>query len=98
MAGALKVTRQAAWHRYKEMAEPTEGAGVRAGYLTADEIWTTLVNGMQAGRWYELSELYDLVLPKCSLSEADQDADAPGASSPKWRRNVRNVLQRRKTT
>lgn len=69
-----------------------------AGYLTADEIWMALAGGMQPGRRYDLGELYEVVLARCVLSDADLESDAPGSFSPRWQRNVRNVLQRRKST
>jgi len=60
-------------------------------------IWSVLVNRMESGRWYELSELYTLIEHHVELLPDDYDADAPRSVSPRWQRNVRNVLQRRKT-
>ena len=98
IANALGVTRQAAWHRYRGIDEVADRTGGKMAYLTADEIWNALATGMAPGRHYELAELYDLVLARCTLHDADLEPDAPGSSSPRWQRNVRNVLQRRKTT
>ena len=98
IANALGVSRQAAWHRYRGVDAVAGRTGGQMGYLTADDIWTALVTGMKPGRRYELTEIYDLVLAKCTLHDADLEPDAPGSSSPRWQRNVRNVLQRRKTT
>jgi hypothetical protein len=97
IADALGVTRQAAWQRYQGETRMVSSKPA-TDYLTADDIWTALASGMHPGHRYELADLYDLVLSRRSLSDADLEPDARGSSSPRWQRNVRNVLQRRKTT
>lgn len=69
-----------------------------SGYTTSQAIWDVLSQRMQAGRWYELADLYSLVERYAGLRDGDFGADAPGSSSLRWQRNVRNVLQRRKTS
>jgi len=51
---------------------------------------------MPRGQWVRLADLYSLVEQYRQLDDEDWDVDAPGSSSPRWQRNVRNVLQRRK--
>jgi len=65
-------------------------------HTTSEEIWSVLVSRMKRGTWYKLSELYDLVESHLTLVPGDFDSDAPGSAAPRWQRNVRNVLQRRK--
>jgi len=66
-------------------------------YLHSDEIWSALTSGMTVGRWYDLQELYVVVAERAVLSPADLDPAAAGSQSLRWHRNVRNVLQRRKS-
>jgi len=66
-------------------------------HTTADEIWNVLVSRMKPGTWYHLEKLYEFVSEGVVLTKGDHEPDAPGSESPRWRRNVRNVLQRRKT-
>lgn len=65
-------------------------------HLSSEEIWSILVGHMDAGRWYDLQQLYGIVVMTVGLRSGDLEPDAPGSSSPGWQRNVRNVLQRRK--
>ncbi len=99
VAGALGVTRQAAWQRYRSgEEEKRRDSATDSEFLRADDIWSVLVRRMRNARWYELQEIYNLVSTTATLSGADLEPEAPGSNSPRWQRNVRNVLQRRKTT
>jgi len=40
--------------------------------------------------------IYDIVLGRLKIDDEDLEPQAPGQATPKWKRNVRNVLQRRK--
>jgi hypothetical protein len=60
------------------------------------EIWEVMKKHMSRGKSYTLKEIYDLVEGHCDLKIADFDPQAPGSSIPKWKRNVRNVLQKKK--
>ena len=64
--------------------------------LHSDDIWTALAEHLPRGEWVQLSDIYNLVERQTVLDDEDWDVDAPGSSSPRWQRNVRNVLQRRK--
>ena len=62
----------------------------------AFEISDAIDKYMRTGRSYHLDQLYSFVECECSLDREDFDPQAPGSSIPKWKRDVRNVLQRRK--
>jgi hypothetical protein len=96
VARALGVTRQAAWQRFRS-TDDTSKAATSGDILRSDQIWSILVRHMIADRWYELGELYALVEANAVITAADCEPDAPRSTSPRWQRNVRNVLQRRKT-
>lgn len=97
IATALGVTRQAAWQRYRTAEEEDRRAMTGGNFLRADEIWAILVRRMVPMRWYDLREIYALVATDARISDADLEPDAPGSNSPRWQRNIRNVLQRRKS-
>ena len=50
------------------------------------------------GRWVELGEIYRIVESNLSLDREDFEWQSPSSDIPKWKRNVRNVLQHRKRT
>ena len=97
IAGALGVTRQAAWQRYRSDEEDERRAMSAGNFLRADQIWAILVRRMVPMRWYDLREIYALVATDTEISDEDLEPDAPGSNSPRWQRNIRNVLQRRKS-
>jgi hypothetical protein len=80
----------------REAPDMTTTTDLDSEYLRSGEIWSCLVAHMEADRWYRLSELYDLVQTRLTIRAADLEPEAPGSRSPRWRRNVRNVLQGRK--
>lgn len=43
-----------------------------------------------------LDEIYNLIAKYANLDEEDYEWQSPNSSIPKWKRNVRNVLQKRK--
>lgn len=94
IATRLGVSRQAAWQRFHTGLEDLQGTGE---FLRADEIWSILTRRMRRGRWHELADLYAMVEAGATLTPSDLEPDAPNSNSPRWQRNVRNVLQRRKT-
>lgn len=93
IAARLGVTRQAAWQRFHTEVDLAPRID---DFLHADEIWSILADRMQPGSWHELPELYAMVESRATLTPADLEPDAPRSNSPRWQRNVRNVLQRRK--
>lgn len=75
---------------------PAEVPAGDGGYLTAPQIWAALQAGMVPGRTYRLAELYDLVASTCQLGPGDLEPESARTKGPRWQRNVRNVLHRRK--
>jgi hypothetical protein len=65
---------------------------------TLPEIWKCLIDTMPKGRWHTLYEIYGLVEAHISLDKEDFEWQSPTSDIPKWKRNVRNVLQYRKKT
>jgi hypothetical protein len=62
----------------------------------SDEIWMAIQRSLSAERWTRLSALYAAIERILQLDAEDFEPEAPGSSIPKWKRNVRNVLQQRK--
>jgi len=60
------------------------------------EIWDLLQTYMPRGQWVSLEQIYNLVERTWTLDNEDMEPQAPGSDIPKWKRNVRNVLQYRK--
>jgi hypothetical protein len=65
-----------------------------AAILRQEEIRRLLRDRMTPGAWIPLENIYDLVEANAVLSPADREPAADGSSDPRWRRNVRNLLQR----
>lgn len=51
---------------------------------------------MPRHKWIPLVDIYALVQGRLKLDREDQDPQAPNSTIPKWKRNVRNVLQYQK--
>ena len=66
--------------------------------ITLSKIWAILIMNMPGGEWLSLTEIYSLVKRFGNLDDEDYEPQAPGSDIPKWKRNVRNVLQYRKKT
>jgi len=64
--------------------------------IHADEIWEILEYRAPKGQWVELTEIYQIIQEEGKLSEDDWFPSAPENTQPKWKRNVRNVLQKQK--
>jgi hypothetical protein len=64
--------------------------------IKADMIWRIIDRHMRRDAWLDLEDIYRLVTQHGHLDREDNDSDAPGSGNPKWKRNVRNVLQRQK--
>jgi len=61
-----------------------------------DEIWDCIKKCMPRRRWVKLRDIYILVNEELRLDREDLEPEAPSSRIPKWKRNVRNVLQLRK--
>jgi hypothetical protein len=53
---------------------------------------------MPRGHWVSLEEIYQVVEKHWNLDAEDFHPQSPTSDIPKWKRNVRNVLQYRKST
>jgi len=62
------------------------------------EIWDCIRARLPRGQWVALDVIYGLVEAHLALDREDFEPQAPGSDVPKWKRNVRNVLQYRKKT
>jgi len=50
------------------------------------------------GVWISLADIYRIIEDNLSLDKEDYEWQSPTSDVPKWKRNVRNVLQYRKRT
>ena len=62
------------------------------------EIWDIIRRYLPNHRYMSLQEVYQVVERHANLDQEDYEAQSPGSDVPKWKRNVRNVLQYRKKT
>jgi hypothetical protein len=61
------------------------------------EIWELIASELPRDEWIPLQSIYTLVESKIRLKPDDLLPSAPKGDEPKWMRNVRNVLQSKKT-
>lgn len=62
------------------------------------EIWKCIKERLPRRRWIPLVDIYSLVKDELVLDREDHEPQSPKSLVPKWKRNVRNVLQYRKVT
>jgi hypothetical protein len=62
------------------------------------EIWQCISSRIPRGKWIVLDDIYSLVASTVALDSEDHLPQSPSSEIPKWKRNVRNVLQYRKGT
>ena len=62
------------------------------------EIWDCIINNLPRGKWIALNEIYRCIKDNIKLDKDDYEWQSPSSDIPKWKRNIRNVLQYRKTT
>lgn len=62
------------------------------------EIWDIIRRRIPRGRWVSLEEIYQIVKRYGNFDAEDFEPQSPTSDIPKWKRNVRNVLQYRKKT
>ena len=60
------------------------------------EIWNIVLTHMPKGRSTSLDDIYQMVKRYGNLDAEDFEPQSPTSDIPKWKRNVRNVLQYRK--
>ena len=61
-------------------------------------IWEIIDSELNRDVWVPIQDIYALIEANVRLTKDDFLPAAPSTKSPKWERNVRNVLQRRKTS
>jgi hypothetical protein len=77
--------------------QPSSPVGASAGgFLRQEEIGAILHARMPRAGWVPLQDVYEVVASHSPLTTADLEPEAPGAASPRWKRNVRNYLQAHK--
>jgi len=60
------------------------------------EIWDIVQTRIPRGQWVSLNEIYQTVTQYGNLDDENFEPQSPSSDLPKWKRNVRNVLQYRK--
>jgi hypothetical protein len=55
-------------------------------------------NNIPKREWMSLQDIYRIIEEKMTLDREDYEWQSPTSTVPKWKRNVRNVLQYRKKT
>ena len=81
--------------------QESHGGLVKRGgmMLNQQRVRQILYGGMTAGAWSPLARLYELIVEiPGALDLEDYEPSTPEGDEPKWRRNVRNVLQKDKET
>ena len=66
--------------------------------LRLPEIWDVIRKNLSKEKWTSLEEIYRIIERNTNLDGEDYEPQAPKSDIPKWKRNVRNVLQYRKKT
>jgi len=66
--------------------------------IRLSEIWDIIKERMPRNELLSLQEVYDLISRNYQLDDEDFASQSPTSDLPKWKRNVRNVLQYRKRT
>lgn len=64
--------------------------------LTSKLAWQVIEKHAPRGAWLELADLYGLVTTHVSLDDADLAGVSEKTASARWKRTVRNELQRQK--
>lgn len=66
--------------------------------ITSKEIRSILKRKMPRGEWVSLQRIYTIVEQDADLDTEDFEPQATDSNIPKWKRNVRNELQKLKNT
>jgi hypothetical protein len=62
------------------------------------EIWDCIGSNLSKSQWISLDDIYSLIACNLKLDTEDYEWQSPSSAIPKWKRNIRNVLQYRKRT
>lgn len=79
-----------------QTGRPPPTWGRMSRMLTSAQAWEALASEAPRGEWLSITQLYEIVERNVSLEEADARPISTSNSSPRWKRTVRNALQRRK--
>jgi len=60
------------------------------------DLWRSIQCVLRKNKWTSLEDIYGFVERDIRLDDEDFEPQAPTSDIPKWKRNVRNVLQYRK--
>ena len=66
--------------------------------LHQPRIWQIINDKLPNDVWVTLQDIYKIIERNVTLDEEDFKPQSPNSEIPKYKRNVRNVLQYRKTT
>ncbi len=66
--------------------------------IHSDQLWKVIQGVLPRDRWLPLGQLYPRIEARVTLDREDFLPSAPTNDEPKWKRNVRNVLQQQKAT
>jgi len=61
-------------------------------------MWKLMCHRLPKGEWVRLQDIYTLIGKEIDLVPDDFEPAVATATSPRWQRNVRNILQHRKDT
>ena len=62
-------------------------------------MWDIMVEKLPKDTWIHISVIYHVVEKEANLTKEDYEPSAKGMNNDyRWKRNVRNILQNRKTT
>jgi hypothetical protein len=64
--------------------------------LSSEEAWTALAQNAPRGEWLSIADVYAVVQRSVVLHAEDEPPISPTNRSPRWKRTIRNALQRRK--
>ena len=60
------------------------------------ELWKEIQKSLSRDQWTNIRDIYTYVERSIKLDDEDYDPQSPTSGIPKWKRNIRNVLQYRK--
>lgn len=64
--------------------------------MNAADIWSLIQRHLPRNEWVPIQDIYRLIEGHAAFDDGDLTPAAPGSREPRWRRNVRNVLQQKK--
>jgi DNA mismatch endonuclease, patch repair protein len=77
---------------------PIRTACQDGGMLRSVDVWRILEERAPRNEWIDLSALYEIVSSQIQLDGSDLEPMSGRSQSPRWKRTVRNALQRKKAS